>query len=70
MIDNGEVQHLSREQIRALKFAAHRQLARWSKKHDLQPRQHAQRSALVRVVQILDDETFAEGCELRATSKR
>lgn len=56
---------LSREQVVALKFAAHRQLARWSNKRGLSPHQHAQRSALTRAVRILQDKAFAEGCELR-----
>jgi hypothetical protein len=56
---------LSGEQIVALKFAAHRQLARWSNKPKLSPRQQAQRSALTSAVRILQDQAFAHGCELR-----
>ena len=58
--------HLSGEQVVALKFAAHRQLARWSNKRGLSPQQHAQRSALTRAVRIRQDKAFADGCELRA----
>jgi hypothetical protein len=60
---------LSSEEIVALKFAAHRQLARWSDKPQLSPRQHARRSALKRAVQVLDDKAFAVGCELRASDE-
>jgi hypothetical protein len=57
---------LSGDQVLALKFAAHRQLARWSNKPKLSPRQQAQRSALTSAVRILQDQAFAHGCELRA----
>jgi hypothetical protein len=56
---------LSGEQVMALKFAAHRQLARWSNKPKLSPHQHGQRSALKSAVRILQDQAFAGGCELR-----
>jgi hypothetical protein len=56
---------LSGEDILALKFAAHRQLARWAKKPRLSPRQHAQRNALKRAVAVLQDQAFAHGCDLR-----
>ncbi len=56
---------LSGDEIQALKFAAHRQLARWSNKSDLSPRQHAQRLALIRAVRIIEDKALADGCELR-----
>ncbi|MEA2492986.1 MAG: hypothetical protein QOJ29_897 [Thermoleophilaceae bacterium] len=59
------VDRLSGEEIQALKFAVHRQLARWSNKSGLSSRQHAQRSALTRAVRILQDKAFAQGCELR-----
>jgi hypothetical protein len=55
---------LSGEQIQAMKFAAHRQLARWSSKPKLSPHQHGQRSALKGAVRILQDQAFAHGCEL------
>jgi hypothetical protein len=57
---------LSGEEILSLKFAAHRQLARWAKKPTLGSRQHAQRNALKRAVRVLQDQAFAHGCELRA----
>ena len=57
---------LSGEQVMALKFAAHRQLARWANKPTLSPRQHARRCALKGAVVILQGEAFAHGCELRA----
>ena len=57
---------LSGEEVLALKFAAHRQLARWAKKPRLSPHQHAQRNALKRAVGVLQAQAFAHGCELRA----
>ena len=56
---------LSGDHVLALKFAAHRQLARWSNKPRLSPHQRGQRSALKNAVQILQDQAFAGGCELR-----
>lgn len=58
---------LSREHVLALKFAAHRQLARWAKSRPLPPRQQARRAALVHAVRILEDPAFADGCDLRTT---
>ena len=58
-------QRLSRDELQALKFAAHRQLARWAKHTKLGPRQRQQRAALVRAVRALESEAFAGGCELR-----
>jgi hypothetical protein len=57
---------LSGEEISALKFAAHRQLARWAQKGRPSPRRPAQRPALVRAVRILEAKAFADGCELQA----
>ncbi|MGH2941248.1 MAG: hypothetical protein ACRDLN_00515 [Solirubrobacteraceae bacterium] len=57
---------LSGEEVLALKFAAHRQLARWANKPKLSAHQHAQRSALKGAVRVLQGEAFAHGCELRA----
>jgi hypothetical protein len=56
---------LSGDEVVALKFAAHRQLARWSNKPKLSPRQHGQRAALKSAVRVLQDQAFAHGCELR-----
>jgi hypothetical protein len=64
-MSNAPARRLSGEDILALKFAAHRQLARWAKKPRLSPRQHAQRDALKRVVVVLQDQAFEHGCELR-----
>jgi hypothetical protein len=61
---------LSRDQLLALKFAAHRQLARWAKNRPLRPRQQVQRTALVSAVRVLEDQAFAEGCELTAISEQ
>lgn len=55
---------LSGDEIAALTFAARRQLTRWANKRSLQPRQRAQRTALIRAVRIV--EGFNGGCELRA----
>jgi hypothetical protein len=65
---SGPTHRFSREEVQALKFAAHRQLARWAKHNQLRPRQREQRAALVRAVRILEDQAFVDGCELRATS--
>jgi hypothetical protein len=55
---------LTAEQIAALRFAAQRQLARWSNKTRLSPHQRAQRSELRRAADILKDRALARGCEL------
>jgi hypothetical protein len=65
MSDESPAPRLSSDQILALKFAAHRQLARWANKPKLSAHQHGQRSALKGAVQVLQDESFACGCELR-----
>jgi hypothetical protein len=65
-MSNAPAGRLSGDEIRALKFAAHRQLARWAKKPGLSPRQHAQRDALKRAVAVLQDQAFADGCQPRA----
>lgn len=57
---------LSGEEIAALRFAAHRQLARWSDKPRLTPDKHTQRNALKRAVRVLQDNAFTGGCELLA----
>lgn len=60
-------QRLSREEVQALKFAAHRQLARWAKSNQLRSGQGEQRAALIRAVRTLEDRAFANGCELRTS---
>jgi hypothetical protein len=60
---------LSPAQVSVLKFAAHRQLARWAKQREMSPRRYAQRAALVGAVRTLEQQAFARGCELRATSE-
>jgi hypothetical protein len=65
-VSEAPTHHLSREEVQALKFAAHRQLARWAKRDQLRSRQREQRTALVRAVRVLEDKAFANGCELRA----
>ena len=56
---------LSGEQIVALKFAVHRQLARWANKPKLSEHQHDRRSVLIDAVRLLEGKAFAHGCELR-----
>ena len=68
MTSGESTSRLSGEQVQALKFAAHRQLARWASKPKLSPHQHAQRSALRGAVCVLQDQAFVHGCELRAAS--
>lgn len=58
-----EPRRLTAEQVLALKFAAHRQLARWAGK-PLPPRKQAQRAALIGAVRVLDDAALARGCRL------
>ncbi|MGI9097414.1 MAG: hypothetical protein ACR2H2_02785 [Solirubrobacteraceae bacterium] len=65
-MNDEQTRRLSADQVLALRFAAHRQLARWSNKPKLSPRQHAQRTALTRAVRILQDHAFTDGCDLRA----
>jgi hypothetical protein len=60
---------LTGEEIAALKFAAHRQLARWANKPRLSPDQHARRNALKQAVGVLHDRAFAHGCQLHAPTK-
>ncbi len=62
---NDRSQSLSREELLALKFAAHRQLARWGKNRPLATHQQTRRDALARAVQKLEDPALASGCELR-----
>lgn len=57
---------LSGDEVAVLTFAARRQLTRWANRADLQPRQHEQRTMLIRAVRILEDPALAAGCELRA----
>jgi len=66
-VSHAKPHHLSRDEILALKYAAHRQLARWAKARPLQPRQRARRTALVAAVRTLEDPVLADGCELRAS---
>jgi hypothetical protein len=59
---------LSGPELASLRFAARRQLARWSNKHLLSPNQQAQRNALARAVRVLQEDALTEGCELRPSS--
>jgi len=56
-MSDGPMSRLSGGQVLALKFAAHRQLTRWSNRPKLSPDQHAQRAELTRAVRILQDHT-------------
>jgi len=62
------VRRLTADQIVALRFAAHRQLARWSNKPGLSSHQQAQRTELRGAAQVLKDGAFVVGCELRAAT--
>jgi hypothetical protein len=53
---------LSRDEIKALKFAVRRQLRRW-RDHELEPERKRRREHLVGVLELL--ERFPAGCELR-----
>jgi hypothetical protein len=66
MSDPAAAARLSDDEIAALRFAAHRQLARWAKKPRLSPDQHTRRNALKRAVHVLHDQALAHGCELHA----
>jgi hypothetical protein len=59
---------LSRDELLALKFAAHRQLSRWAKNRPLGARKQARRDALLAAVRTLDDARLAHGCQLRASA--
>jgi len=61
-------QRLSADEIRALKFAAHRQLARWANRRALRPHEPARRTALIRAVRTLQHNAYTNGCELRAAA--
>jgi hypothetical protein len=67
-VNDAPAHRLSREEVQALKFAAHRQLARWAKRSQLRPRQREQRAALVRAVRVLEHPALGDGAELRATT--
>ena len=64
-MSSGPDRRLTSEQVAALRFAAHRQLARWSKRPNLSVHQRAQRSELRRAVEALKDGALVGGCELR-----
>jgi hypothetical protein len=66
MTEPAAAARLSDEEIVALRFAAHRQLARWAKKPRLSPHHQTRRNALKRAVHVLHDQAFAQGCELHA----
>jgi hypothetical protein len=67
---SGDRRHLTADEIQALRFAAHRQLARWANRRELQPRQRTRRAALVRAVRVLEDKAFAHGCDLQISDDR
>jgi hypothetical protein len=53
---------LSREEIKAIKFAIRRQLRRW-RDQELEPERRQRREQLAAVLELL--EQFPDGCELR-----
>ena len=58
---------LGRDELLALKFAAHRQLSRWANSQPLGARKQARRDALLAALRVLDDRTLAHGCHLHPT---
>jgi hypothetical protein len=64
-MSNTPARQLTADQIAALRFAAQRQLARWSNKTRLSPHQQAQRAELRCAADILKDRALVRGCELR-----
>ena len=66
-MSNDPTPRLSGDEVLALRFAAHRQLARWSNKPKLSAHQHGQHTALKSAVRVLHDHALAHGCELRAS---
>jgi hypothetical protein len=64
MSDAPAAARLSGDEVCALRFAAHRQLARWAKNPRLSPDQHARRNTLKRAVASLHNPAFAHGCDL------
>lgn len=66
MSDAPATTHLSGDEVRALRFAAQRQLTRLANNPRLNPEQHTTRNALKRAVAVLHDRAFAHGCELHA----
>jgi hypothetical protein len=70
MSDAPTAWRLSGDELRAVRFASHRQLARWTNKARLSPDQRARRNALKRAVSVLRDPAFADGCELHAPRGR
>lgn len=64
-MSNPPVDRLSANEIVALKFAAHRQLARWANRRPLKPQENVRRIALIRAVRTLQHHAYSEGCERR-----
>jgi hypothetical protein len=62
--EHGPTQYLSADEMRVLNFAVRRQLTRWANKRNLSADQRAQRATLQQVLNILDDNAFAGGCDL------
>jgi hypothetical protein len=69
-VSDAPTHRLSLDEVAALKFAAHRQLARWAKNRPLRSRQREQRAALVSAVRVLEHPALRDGCELRALDGR
>jgi hypothetical protein len=61
MTDQPDANHpqLNRDELLALKFAAHRQLSRWARSRPLGARTQARRDALLSAVRTLDDARIA-----------
>ena len=63
------VQHLSADEVTALRFAAHRQLTRWANKRQLEPLERARRTALISALRALRHNAYDGGCLLRAPDR-
>jgi hypothetical protein len=68
-VSDAPAPRLSHAEITALTFAARRQLTRWARRIDLQPREQEQRATLIRAVRTLEDPALAGGCELRVSGE-
>jgi hypothetical protein len=71
MTDEHEPTHyLSADEMRVLRFAARRQLTRWSNKRNPNAEQKVQRATLQQALHVLDDDAFAGGCDLHVPSEK
>jgi hypothetical protein len=67
--EHGPTHFLSAEEMRVLKFAVRRQLTRWASRRHPNAAQQARRATLQRVLHVLENDAFAEGCGLYGSSE-